>query len=259
MKELKNNLQNQKDLDRYLDLEFNINLEEVSQNFNLEIDSFKKRLDQFDPIKYAKTRNYSNGQISNFSHLIRHGLVSTKEISDFVIKKFGFKRCEKFLQELYWRYFWQSYFFNNNNSLWVNIEDYKTGFSHDQYHNKLPEDIKAATTENHVINYFIKQLTKTGYLHNHSRMYLASYIIHFRKIKWQAGSMWFLQNLIDADLPSNNLSFQWIASTFSSKPYIFNLENIKKYFSNELEIKDEENPDLCFSYEELNNKLFPNL
>ena len=259
MKELKNNFQNQEDLDKYLDLEFNIKINGSSQNFNLEIDPFKKKLEQFDPIKYAKTRNYGNGQISNFSHLIRHGIISTKKVSDFVIKKFGFKNCEKFLQELYWRYFWQSYFFNNNNSLWVNIENYKTGFTHNQYQNQLPEDIKNASTPDQVINYFIEQLTTTGYLHNHARMYLASYIIHFRKIKWQTGAVWFLKNLIDADIPSTNLSFQWIASTFSSKPYIFNLDNVKKYFSSELEIKDEENPSLCFSYQSLNKKLFPNL
>lgn len=259
MKELKNSFLNQQDLSKYLNLEFNINLDKKCENFNLDTDSFKEKLNQFDPAKYAKTRNYGNGQVSNFSHIIRHGIISTKEISDFMITKYGFKNCEKFLQELYWRYFWQSYFFNNNNSLWINIEEYKTGFSHDQYKNHLPNDIKNATTKNSVINHFIKQLTTTGYLHNHARMYLASYIIHFRKIKWQAGAMWFLQNLIDADLPSNNLSFQWIASTFSSKPYIFNLENVKKYFSNTLKINDEENPELHFSYEDLNKKLFPNL
>jgi deoxyribodipyrimidine photo-lyase len=259
MEELKNNFLNQGDIDKYLKIKFNIKIEEISKKFSLETDSVEKSLSQFDPIEYAKTRNYSYGQVSNFSHLIRHGVISTKDISDFMIKKFGFKNCEKFLQELYWRYFWQSYFFNDNSSIWTNIENYKTGFTHDEYDNLLPEDIKNASTPNQVINYFIEQLTRTGYLHNHARMYLASYIVHFRKIKWQSGAKWFLQNLIDADIPSNNLSFQWIASTFSKKPYIFNLDNVKKYFCNELDINDKANPQLCFSYEQLNKKLFPNL
>jgi deoxyribodipyrimidine photo-lyase len=36
-------------------------------------------------------------------------------------------------------------------------------------------------------------------------------------------------NLLDGDLASNHLSWQWVAATFSSKPYVFNAENVAKY------------------------------
>ena len=43
------------------------------------------------------------------------------------------------------------------------------------------------------------------------------------------GARWFLEHLIDGDPASNNLSWQWVASTFSSKPYFFNRENLERY------------------------------
>ena len=76
---------------------------------------------------------------------------------------------------------------------------------------------------------FARELHDTGYLHNHARMWLAAYVVHFRRIRWQAGARWFLRHPLDGDLASNNLSWQWVASTFSHKPYFFNRENLDKY------------------------------
>jgi deoxyribodipyrimidine photo-lyase len=90
-------------------------------------------------------------------------------------------------------------------------------------------------------------------------MYLASYIVHFRRIKWQIGAAWFLKHLIDGDEASNNFSWQWIASTFSNKPYIFNLENVNKYFGNYVDTAPQNNFILDKSYERLAVDLFPKL
>lgn len=54
----------------------------------------------------------------------------------------------------------------------------------------------------------------------------AAEIVHWRRIHWQGGAKWFLQHLIDGDPASNNMSWQWVASTFSHKPYFFNRENL---------------------------------
>ena len=90
-------------------------------------------------------------------------------------------------------------------------------------------------------------------------MYLASYIVHFRHIKWQVGAKWFLEHLLDGDLASNNLSWQWVASTFSNKPYIFNLENVDKYFGRIIDTSPNKNELINHSYEVLQKKLFPNI
>jgi deoxyribodipyrimidine photo-lyase len=87
-------------------------------------------------------------------------------------------------------------------------------------------------------------------------MYLAAYVVHFRKVKWQAGARWFMTHLLDADIASNNLSWQWVASTFSHKPYIFNLDNVDKYCGRLVNCTIEANPELAGSYEALTQRLF---
>ena len=110
-----------------------------------------------------------------------------------------------------------------------------------------------------MINSFIEELKETGYLHNHARMYVASYVVHFRRVKWQAGAKFFMTHLLDGDLASNNFSWQWIASTFAGKPYIFNLENVHKYCHQTLSIDPKQNQEIDGSYEEISARLFPNL
>ena len=109
------------------------------------------------------------------------------------------------------------------------------------------------------IDQFIATLLETGYLHNHARMYLASYTVHWRRVSWQAGARWFLEHLVDADPASNNLSWQWIASTFSNKPYIFNLENVAKYSGPDINVIPKHNLVLAQSYERLSDLLFPHM
>jgi deoxyribodipyrimidine photo-lyase len=60
-------------------------------------------------------------------------------------------------------------------------------------------------------------------------MWVAAWVVHWLKVRWQAGARWFLRHLLDGDLASNNLSWQWVASTFSHKPYIFNRANLERY------------------------------
>ena len=140
-----------------------------------------------------------------------------------------------------------------------NVEEYKTGFKSSDYLDELPEDIEKGETPTQVINSFIQELIQTGYLHNHARMYVASYVVHFRRVKWQAGAKFFMTHLLDGDLASNNFSWQWIASTFASKPYIFNLENVHKYCYQALSINPQQNQEINGSYEEISARLFPNL
>ena len=125
------------------------------------------------------------------------------------------------------------------------------------YAAELPADIAAGETGVACVDQFIATLVETGYLHNHARMYLASYTVHWRRVSWQAGARFFLEHLVDADPASNNLSWQWIASTFSNKPYIFNLENVAKYCGPDINTIPRHNLVLDKSYERLSELLFP--
>ena len=205
--------------------------------------------------EYSRTRNHVDGSVSELSSYIRHGLVSTAEIYEATHQKQG---PEKFTQELCWREYFAAYAARNPDSLWNSVERYKTGYLESDYSDEVPLDILEHSTGELCIDQMINELHSTGHIHNHCRMYLASYVVHFRRIKWQAGARWFLEHLLDGDVASNNLSWQWVASTFSSKPYIFNLDNVRKYCSTKYDVSPIRNPNLDHSYEYLSAKLFPN-
>ena len=60
-------------------------------------------------------------------------------------------------------------------------------------------------------------------------MWLASYVVHLRRVHWRAGADWLVAHLLDGDLASNHLSWQWVAGTASRKPYLFNADNVARY------------------------------
>ena len=218
------------------------------------------KLDNIDPIAYAPTRNHGGGKITRLSPYIHHGILSLSEVRNHALTKCSEPvKITKFIQELAWRDFWQCILTAHPQWAWEDAEQYKTGFTPQDYEDVLPEDIANGKTGVACIDAFIHELIATGYIHNHARMYLASYMVHFRRIKWQIGASWFLQHLLDGDVASNNLSWQWVASTFSHKPYIFNLENVDKYFSKLVDTSPLTNQPLHASYETLQAILFPNV
>jgi deoxyribodipyrimidine photo-lyase len=216
------------------------------------------KLAAIEPITYARTRNFGDGHITRLSPYIRHGILSLNEVRNHALNKCSQPvQITKFIQELGWRDFWQHVLAQHPQWAWEDVEPYKTGFTPQDYADELPQDIAEGKTGIACIDAFIQELIHTGYLHNHARMYLASYVVHFRHVKWQAGAQWFLHHLLDGDLASNNLSWQWVASTFSYKPYIFNLENVEKYFGKIVDCSAENNADIHASYESLNLRFFP--
>jgi len=71
----------------------------------------------------------------------------------------------------------------------------------------------------------MRQLNKTGWMHNRLRMIVASFLTKHLLIDWRLGEKYFMQHLIDGDLASNNGGWQWVASTgCDAQPYfrIFN-------------------------------------
>jgi deoxyribodipyrimidine photo-lyase len=82
-------------------------------------------------------------------------------------------------------------------------------------------------------------------------------------VRWQAGARWFLAHLLDGDPASNNLSWQWVASSFSHKPYLFNRANLERFsggrFCAGCPLADRRGPGGCpfdASYEALQARLF---
>lgn len=71
----------------------------------------------------------------------------------------------------------------------------------------------------------MRQLWETGSMHNRVRMITASFLTKNLGIHWRAGARWFWDTLVDADLASNTLNWQWVAGCGTdAAPYyrIFN-------------------------------------
>ena len=216
-------------------------------------------LAQLNPVKYGSTRNHLDGAVTQLSPYIRHGVMNVTDVRDRALDIAGAKHAEKFIQQLAWREYWQRLFREFPDYIWQDVEPYKTGFEPDDYQDDLPNDIAEGRTGVACLDGFINELLTTGHIHNHARLYLAGYICHWRRVKWQAGAAWFLTHLLDGDPASNNLSWQWAASTFSHKPYYFNLENVARFSGNDVDTRVEANAPLAGTYEELYARLFPNL
>ncbi|MDE2007301.1 MAG: deoxyribodipyrimidine photo-lyase [Rhodospirillales bacterium] len=57
----------------------------------------------------------------------------------------------------------------------------------------------------------MRQLWRTGWMHNRVRMVAASFLTKHLLLPWQAGEAWFWDTLVDADLAANAASWQWVA------------------------------------------------
>jgi len=76
-----------------------------------------------------------------------------------------------------------------------------------------------------IVDAGMRELYATGWMHNRVRMIVASYLIKNLLIPWQKGEQWFRDTLVDADLASNAMGWQWAAgSGADAAPYfrIFN-------------------------------------
>ena len=62
-----------------------------------------------------------------------------------------------------------------------------------------------------IVDAGMRELWQTGWMHNRARMLVASLLTKNLALRWQAGADWFWDTLVDADLASNTLGWQWTA------------------------------------------------
>jgi deoxyribodipyrimidine photo-lyase len=62
-----------------------------------------------------------------------------------------------------------------------------------------------------IVDAGMRQLWRTGWMHNRVRMITASFLTKHLLQPWQEGERWFWDCLVDADLGSNTASWQWVA------------------------------------------------
>jgi deoxyribodipyrimidine photo-lyase len=168
--------------------------------------------------KYNSTRNTLSKNTSLLSAYIKFGCVSIREVYNL------FRSNKPFIRQLIWREFYAHILFNfpdvigsamksnynkikwHYNSNWFKAwSDGKTGFP--------------------IIDAGMRQLNKTGWLHNRARLIVSSFLVKTLLVSWEEGEKYFANKLTDYDPASNNGNWQWIAgSGADSQPYfrVFN-------------------------------------
>ena len=76
-----------------------------------------------------------------------------------------------------------------------------------------------------IVDAGMRQLWQTGWMHNRVRMIVASFLVKDLRIRWQAGARWFWDTLVDADLASNTLGWQWSAGCGADAAPYFRIFN----------------------------------
>jgi deoxyribodipyrimidine photo-lyase len=175
------------------------------------------------PSEYMRTRNHIGGAVTRLSPYLTHGLLRMPDVTAAL----ALRHEHKLVFELGWREFFHHAWRHDGDAIFASLHEGPLPDS--AYTRTLPADIREGRSGVPAIDAAVRALYDTGYVHNHARMWLASYIVHLRKVHWRAGADWLYAHLLDGDLASNHLSWQWVAGTGSHKPYLFNAENVQRY------------------------------
>ena len=186
-----------------------------------------ERISSVQPAAYARTRNHLDGAVTGLSPYLTHGVVTLHEVLAGVLEKHSLEVQHKLVYELGWREFFRHAWHHAGTGIFFSLHGGPRPEA--AYLPELPIDIRETRSGVPVVDEAVRTLYTTGTLHNHARMWLASYVIHIRGVHWRAGADWLVAHLLDGDLASNHLSWQWVAGTGSHKPYLFNADNVARF------------------------------
>lgn len=193
----------------------------------------KNALINFNNFKNDIIENYDEGRdrpdknyTSKLSPHLHFGEISPerifKEIQRKKIKNSVSKK--KFLAEIGWREFSYNLLFyypdirsepiqkKFKKFPWVSNVKYLTAW-------------KEGKTGYPIIDAGMRQLYKTGWMHNRVRMIVGSFLCKNLLLHWLEGEKWFYETLVDADLGSNSAGWQWIAGCGADAAPYFRIFN----------------------------------
>lgn len=193
-------------------------------SFQTSLYDINQRIASIDPIAYGRSRNFLDGAVTRLSPYLSRGVISTRQVLDSLVGRgFTFDQCEVLVKELSWRDYFQRVWQERN------IDEDLRNPQHPLVGSGVCTSLMNASTGIEGIDKALQELFKTGYMHNHARMYTASLQCNVAQRSWKDGAHWMYYHLLDGDWASNACSWQWVAGVFSSKKYYANQENINRY------------------------------
>lgn len=164
---------------------------------------------------YHEARDYPGRKgVSYLSVHLRFGTVSIRRLASLAARQAagGCLGAQTWLSELAWRDF---YFMILCHHPQVTTRSFRPEFDQVQW-DDAPDAWQAwceARTGYPLVDAAMRQLLRTGYMHNRLRMVAASFLTKDLGIDWRRGERFFALHLNDYDLAANNGGWQWAAST----------------------------------------------
>jgi deoxyribodipyrimidine photo-lyase len=177
----------------------------------------KKGLDSYD-----ENRNFASiDGTSKMSTYLKFGEIHPRTLLDGLDET---KAQDTFRKEIAWREFYADVLFNNPDT---DTEYYAPRFREMRY-DKPGKQFKAwceGKTGYPFVDAAMRQLLVEGWMHNRTRMVVASFLVKDLHLEWQLGERFFAEHLVDYDVASNAHGWQWTAGTGTdASPYyrVFN-------------------------------------
>ncbi|HHZ08255.1 MAG TPA: deoxyribodipyrimidine photo-lyase [Rhizobiales bacterium] len=177
---------------------------------------------------YADSRDVPGGETtSRLSPHLAHGEITPRQILAALDRREiagSPADREKFRRELGWREFsWHLLFHNPD----LGSQNFNRAFDAFPWTGDSPHVAawRRGRTGYPIVDAGMRELWRTGWMHNRVRMVVASFLTKHLLADWRQGEAWFWDTLVDADLASNAASWQWVAgSGADAAPYfrIFN-------------------------------------
>lgn len=183
---------------------------------------------------YAANRNTDRGPgrpaaVSRLSPYLRYRLITEQETAALVLGQHGLAAADKFVQEVLWRTYWKGWL-EMRPAIWQRFLDERDRQRQAFRDVRALAEAEAGLTGIEGFDDWARELVRTGYLHNHARMWFASIWIFTLRLPWVFGADFFLRHLIDADPASNTLSWRWVAGLQTAgKTYLATADNIARY------------------------------
>ncbi|MGV0634820.1 deoxyribodipyrimidine photo-lyase [Mycolicibacillus trivialis] len=132
-----------------------------------------------------------------------------------------------FLRELAFRDFYAAVLYHWPRSAWNNWNENfdAIAIDTDAPAQQRFADWRAGRTGFPIVDAGMRQLAATGFMHNRVRMITASFLVKDLHLPWQWGARWFLNQLIDGDVASNQHGWQWCAGTGTDAAPYFRVFN----------------------------------
>ena len=188
----------------------------------------KKGLDTYD-----ENRNFAGiDGTSKMSSYLKFGEIHPRTLLENLGES---KAHDTFRKEIAWREFYADVLYNNP---MTDREYYAPRFA-DMRYDKPGAQFKAwceGKTGYPFVDAAMRQLIQEGWMHNRTRMVVASFLVKDLHLEWQLGERFFAEHLVDYDVASNAHGWQWTAGTGTdASPYyrVFNpIEQGKRFDEN---------------------------